>query len=87
MPGLDRRAGAIALPDSDKGNMADLTDKSNTTPVSGLESAEKSSGAACATTERVSKRGRVGEGMPKGFAAATAEATGQTKRTTQTAPA
>ena len=50
-----------------------------------LHPSEKSIGATCATTPSVSVRGRVGEGRPEGFAAATAEATGQSKATTNRA--
>jgi len=50
-----------------------------------LHPEEKSIGATCATTANVSVRGRVGEGRPEGFASATAEATGQSKATTNRA--
>lgn len=50
-----------------------------------LHPEEKSIGATCATTPTVSVRGRVGEGRPEGFASATAEATGQSKATTNRA--
>ena len=50
-----------------------------------LHPEEKSIGATCATTPTVSVRGRVGEGRPEGFAAATATATGQSKATTNRA--
>jgi len=60
--------------------MADLTDKSNTTPVSGLDDAINLE-VAQAAPPQVSTHGGA-HPQTQGFAAATAAATGQSKATT-----
>jgi len=65
--------------------VSDLTDKSNTTPVSGLDDAKSVGGASCATNDLRSDGRRKGPQHKEGFAAATAAATGQSKATTNRA--
>ena len=71
---------ALHPDDAKRQRDADLTDESNTTQVSGLDDAEKESGAACATLPKP----KTGRGNIQ-FAAATAAATGQSKATTNRA--